>query len=124
MSTKLHDLPTNGAFGLSLKPDVYEESQTGAVIDLVSGDGNGLFLAPLHAVTTPEPLEFGLEESSDQSSWSTLVLTPPLAISAPFTGVAASRFVRTKRYVRARLSLEDGSEVQAAIIVGQQKKTV
>ncbi len=124
MSTKLHDLPTNGRLGVSLTPDTYTESQTGRSIDLIAGDGTGFFLAPTVAVTTPEPIEFQVEESSDESTWTEVSLTPPLTVTAPFDGVAMGRFVRTKRYVRARMIAEEDSEVRTTVIIGQQLKTV
>ena len=124
MSTKLHDVSTQAKFGHSITPDTYTESQIGRTIDLIEGDGPCFVTGSLLAFTTPEPVAIAVQESNDQTVWTTVAIAPPIAISAPFDGVSTSRFTRTKRYVRASIAAEEGSDIRAAILIGQQKKTV
>ena len=124
MSTALHDVPTQAKFGHTIAPDSYTESEIGRTIDLIDGDGPCFLIGSLLAFTTPEPVTVEVEESSDQSSWTAVSIDPEITISASFDGTVSSRFTRTKRYVRASITAEADSELRAAILIGQQKKTV
>ena len=124
MSTKLNDVSTQAKFGHSITPDTYTESQIGRTVDLIDGDGPCFVTGSLLAFVTPEPVAITFQESNDQTEWTAVTVAPPITISAPFDGVPSSRFTRTKRYVRASISAEDGSDLRATILIGQQKKTV
>ena len=124
MSTKLNDVSTQAKFGHSITPDTYTESQIGRTVDLIDGDGPCFVTGSLLAFATPEPVAIAFEESNDLTVWTAITISPPITISAPFDGVPASRFARTKRYVRATLAASEGSDLRATILIGQQKKTV
>jgi hypothetical protein len=124
MSTKLHDLPTNALLGVSLSADTITEDATGEPVDLIEGEGTCFLLAPANALGTPSPVAIAAEESNDEVTWTAVTVTPALTVSSPFNGVRVGRFERTKRYVRATVEAEEGSDVRAAVLIGQQKKTV
>lgn len=123
MSTKLHDIPNNAIWGHSIPPDLYSETFVGRSVDLIEADGNGFLIAAINASTTPSPVELAVEESSDGSTWTSTTLSTLPTISAPFDRVVSARFVRSKRYARAVLTADEDSEVNAAIVIGEQKKT-
>ena len=124
MSTKLNDVPTQTTFGHSIPADTYTETQVGRTIDLIDADGPCFVVAPVFATTTPDPVELTVQESTDGSTWTDVALDPEIAFEAPQDAVFTGRFTRTKRYARAVLTAAEATDLRAAVLIGQQKKTV
>ena len=124
MSTKLNDVPTQTAFGHTIPADTYTETQVGRTIDLIDADGPCFVVAPIQATTTPDPVALTVEESADGTIWTDVALDPEISFEAPQDAVFTGRFTRTKRYARAVLTAAEDSDVRAAVLIGQQKKTV
>jgi hypothetical protein len=123
MSTKLTDIPTQAAYGITFAPAVRTASANGTAVDLGDGDGPGFAILLTGTVAAGTTVAVALEESDDQSSWD------PIA-DAEFPDVSSSnqkraiRFQRSRRYVRAALTISGSSpSAGTAAIVGQQKKT-
>jgi hypothetical protein len=122
--TTLHDLPTNAILDWSLRPTLYEEAATGQAVDLREGDGSAFFLVAGEIDAATEPTAVALSESNDQTTWTAVAGANVPSLATNFRGVQASRFRRTKRYVRAAIAPGAGFEGSLSILIGQQKKSV
>lgn len=123
MSTKLHDLPTAAAYGMTFAPAVRTASADGAAVDLGRGDGPGFAILQVGALSAGGQVACVLEESDDQDAWDAIEDGEFPDVAAG-TQTRAITFTRSRRYVRAALTLT-GTTPSAglAVLVGQQKKS-
>ncbi len=124
MSTKIHDLATHAALGVSVAPKNYTANATGDAVDLLSADGNAFAVLAVGSLNGDTAFTASIEESSDLTTWTAVPGVSFPIVNEESTAVSQS-FQRTSRYVRAKVTISgDDSDGNACVIVGGQKKTV